>query len=140
VTRSAFLSWLGLAPQTRIDPSALKAPVDGVYASIGGLSGMATIEAPLMLVLEGGRLILRSTAATTSSTRVRGIVPTASGTNPLQYALPVAAKPGSLTVWRNGLRQTAGTDYTLTGTNLFTFVAAYTGAPTPLVVCDYDPA
>ena len=140
MTRASFLAWLGLAPQTRTGVESMRAPADGVYASIGGLSGMATIEAPLALVLESGRLMLRATSSATSSVRVRGVTATVSGTNPLQYAIPSAAKTGTLTVWRNGLRQTVGIDYTVTGPNLFAFVTAYAGAPTPLVVCDYDPA
>ena len=142
MTRASFLAWLGLAPQTRTGVESMNAPSDGVYASIGGLTGMATIEAPLSLVLEGGRLILRSTATVpTTSTRIRGEVPSASTTNPLQYALARAAKTGTLAVWRNGLRQSVGVDYSITGPNIFTFVTAYASSPrVPLVVCDYDPA
>lgn len=64
---------------------------------------------------------------------------TASSTNPLVYPLAKAPIPGTLKVYRNGMRQRPGVDYTASSQSI-TFVSYYATDPGALVSADYRTA
>jgi hypothetical protein len=143
-------SWIGLAivqAQTRHGLEQIKsppAPVTGIIVAANGNISIAQIGPGITLSTVNGVLTLSalSTAPTPTSTpRVYGATATASSANPLQYAIPTAAKPNSLIVYLDGLRMSPSRDYTVIGPNLIQFVTHYSSLlPPVVVVVDYDPA
>jgi hypothetical protein len=116
-------------------------PLNGVIVAVDGTVAVASIGPNITLSMSNGVLTLNATSTVTlpQPERIWGAVAVASGSNPLQFALPSAAKAGTMAVWRNGLRMSSPLDYTVLGPNLIQFIPHYTGALSPVVVVDYDP-
>jgi hypothetical protein len=149
----ALGTWIGLliveqAPaQTKHGLEQIKsppAPVTGVIVAANGNISIAQIGPGITLSTVNGVLTLSASSAVpppTTTTPVYGAIATASSSNPLQYALPTAAKPNTLRVYLDGLRMSPSRDYTIIGPNLIQFVAHYSSIlPPVVVVVDYDPA
>lgn len=62
---------------------------------------------------------------------------TAGGTTKRDFVLKVTPKAGTLKVYQNGLRQSEGTDYTLTGQTI-TFISYYGDMTAARVIADYE--
>jgi hypothetical protein len=143
-------SWIGLSivqAQTKHGLEQIKsppAPVTGIIVAANGNISIAQIGPGITLSTVNGVLTLSSSSTApppTSATRIYGAAATSSSSNPLQFAIPSAAKPGTLIVYLDGLRMSPSRDYTTIGPNLIQFVTHYASILQPVVVVvDYDPA
>lgn len=136
----ALIVGAALLSQTRITaPQLAGAPSAAgmVYVvTAAGAVVMADLGPGLTLDTSGARPVLRaSVLAPMLPTRVYGevVAMPADGF----YALKSAPAPGTLRLYRNGIRQSEGTDYTLSGVRI-TPAAAYAAGTADLLVADYE--
>lgn len=107
--------------QTRVKPTQIQgaSSVSGMVLvwDSSGQPWLATIAAPLVLTVENGAAKLSVSSATTREVIDEALTPGATST--LQYA----PTTGTVRLYRNGLRQRVGADYTISGQTI-TWTAA----------------
>lgn len=123
---------------TQIPIGSLKAATGAVQLTIVLANGqvvVADVGSGLVLDVSGAKPVLRVAPTAPASTNVVGEVPVTK-TDPLVFDLARAPKTGTLALYRNGVRQRLGLDYTLAGTTI-TFIPHYAGDSNPVLVADY---
>lgn len=140
---SLILLAIPLLAQTAVPPVQLRGeamPAGSIFVVLpSGLVAQATLGPGISITLDGnGKPIFSVTIPTPPPTQVEivGERPAASGGSSTIFVLANAPLASSLKVFRNGIRQYVGQDYTLSGQTI-TFVPALAGDASPTVVCDY---
>lgn len=102
----------------------------------GGDGRQATLSPRLLLDFSGPRPML-DVIHNAPPTRISGERPLQSTANPLEFTLTRTPVTGSEAVYRNGMRQERGPDYSISGA-VITFSGHYQSDTTPSLLVDYE--
>lgn len=136
---------LGIFAQTATPPNQLRGvalPTGTLFIVLpSGMVAQADLGPGLELDLTGPRPVLKATLPppVLQPVEVNDEVPTPGASAALNFALAADPLPGSLKLWRNGIRMKAGLDYTLSGRQI-TFIPAYSSDEAPVLLADYKKA
>lgn len=129
---------LAQTPGTRVPADNLKGKSTAVPQVLvilpNGLFVQADLGSGLVIDTTGPRPVLRPTGLL--SNRVIGETPV-TATDPVVFTLANTPKAGTVAVYRNGLRQKLGLDYSIQDKTI-TFIPYYAGDPAPVIVVDYE--